>query len=92
MIKIMIGEKTQRVGYFELSYKFILDVPAAQIGKESQDATKEISGVASYPDNTAVEAIKSDLINRYNKEQASLNLNTRLFLYNLSWDGSKWSA
>ena len=91
-MKIKIGEKTQNTGYFELSYTLTLDVPQEQIGKESEAITKEITGKASYKDGTDIGEIKADLIKRFNEEQLKLNSDTKLSLYNLIYDGAKWSA
>lgn len=91
MAKITVGTKTQQSGYFDVAYKFILDVPQAQVGKESEALTKEVSGVAGYANGTDIEVIKADLINRYNQAQDDLNKETKLSFYGLSWDGSKWN-
>ena len=91
-MKIVIGNKEQKSGYFEIGYTFTLDVPQAQQvakGKLSSatsvsaepvvvdNATIDISGVASYIDGTSIEDIQADLIKRINEGfQGNLSSNS----------------
>lgn len=90
MAKIVMGNKTQHTNHFELGYTFTLDIPVLQQGKDSQTTTTDISGVVPYDNNTSLDAIKSDLVKRFNVEQENLNNNTKLSLYGITWDGTKW--
>jgi hypothetical protein len=91
-MKIVIGNKTQQSNYFEVAYTFTLDVPQAQVGKESQAVTKEVTGVAPYKDDTDIKAIQDDLIVRYSKAQAELNAEKKLDFYGMTFDGIKWGG
>jgi hypothetical protein len=89
-MKIVIGNKTQQTNYFDVAYTFTLDIPISQQGKADQATTKNITGVASYKDETQIQDIQNDLISRYNKAQEDLNVETKLSFYGISWDGTKW--
>lgn len=94
-MKIKIGNKEQRSGYFELGYTFTLDVPQSQQlaltkASEAVTATKEVSGVAGYKDGTELHEIQTDLIKRFNEAQESLNTETKLSWYGMTYDGKDW--
>lgn len=95
MVKILVGNKEQRSGYFEVSYTLTLDIPQVQQEALSKSAisrtTETRSGVASYKDGTELKEIQEDLVSRYSKAQEELNNETKLSFYGLTWDGKVWA-
>lgn len=104
MAKIVIGEKKQQSGYFELDVKFELNIPEAKQAIETAVVsankgetvatvtTKVINQIIGFANGTELETIKSELIKRYNEEQSKLELDKKLDFYGISFDGTKWSA
>jgi len=95
-MKILIGSKEQRSGYFEIAYTFTLDVPQSQKdalakNNETVKTTVEQTGVAGYANGTTTKSIQEDLIKRFNKAQEDLNIESKFELYGMSYDGSKWA-
>lgn len=95
-MKIVIGNKEQKSGYFELGYTFTLDVPQTQqtaLSKASEtvQTTVERYGVAGYKDGTELVDIQNDLIARFNKAQEELNSEKKLEYFGMSYDGKVWA-
>ena len=91
-MKIFIGKKENKEGYFEVEYKFYLSIPPNVIGKVDANTTKEISGVSGYGIGTDIKTIQSDLIKKYNEEQEKLNQETKFEFYGMIFDGNKWEV
>lgn len=92
--KITIHEVIMYSSYREIRYLFTLTVPVAQQGKGDPPlgATEDISGVVSYSLAATATQIKADLVTRFNAAQTTLNNDTSLTYYGITWDGATWSA
>jgi len=103
MAKIIIGEKKQQSGYFELDVKFELSIPLAKQELETAVAssvkgetvttvtTKVVNKVIGFANGTELETIKTELIKVYNEEQSKLEAEKKLDFYGINFDGENWS-
>ena len=102
-MKIVIGNKEQKSGYFEIAYTLTLDVPQLQqtaIGKMSSaiansevvvdNSTIDISGIIGFADGTSIDDIKTALVGKANEEQEKLDSDTRLEFAGMTYDGEAW--
>jgi biotin synthase-like enzyme len=96
MNKILIKNSVQQSGYFEVTAVLTLDVPTTTQAKmtavsEVSTTTTEKSVTVGFKDGTQLKEVQDTLIAYYNKEQESLNNETKWTFAGIAWDGSKWS-
>jgi len=91
MEKIKTIRKDLETKCLNIRYIFTLVVPTSLMVKEGSEVRK-ITGEVSWPIGSDIEAIKRDLVRRYNLRQKELNEEETVEQsnLNLSYDGVKW--
>jgi len=91
MNKIVTTEEKQTEDCLNIRYVFTFDVPVSKRTIYDNQETIKVSGVVSWPNETDMKRIQTDLERRHKEFQDKLNeeLITKSSV-DSTWDGSKW--
>ena len=84
-----IGQQTLRANPNATSV--VTDVTVAELASIKSGIITEVSGNATYPNNTALNKIGSGLVIAYNQAQLDIANVDQWKFYGSFWDGSAWT-